>query len=74
MKLYAVTVRGLQAKHSITGSLTQYAPSQTAASKLRMAFISDYGVKRDDMTTTEVDVPTSKGGLIEFLNEKAKLG
>lgn len=47
--------------------VTQWAGSQGDASKQRSAWTKE-GVKRVDITTEIVDVPTNKAGLIEFLN------
>lgn len=41
--------------------------SQAEAAAARASFTSD-GHKRADIETKEVDVPTDKKGLIEFLN------
>lgn len=63
MQLYKTTVNDQKAKWS---------GSQSEAAKDRNALWDSYkasGGKRSDITTTPVDVPTNKQGLIEFLNE-----
>lgn len=66
MKLYLIT--------AVTGDkadiVSQYAGSQADAGKLRKA-LGEQGFKRADITTTEVDVPTGKAGLLAFLNKDA---
>lgn len=42
--------------------------SQADAGKARKEFVAD-GFKRAEITTDEVDVPTNKEGLINFLNK-----
>lgn len=41
--------------------------TQSDAGKARKTFVED-GFKRAEITTQEVDVPTNKEGLINFLN------
>jgi hypothetical protein len=63
MKLYridAVTDDGQD-------TVTKFVGTQAAASAHRKE-LSDNGFKRKNVTTTELDVPTNKEGLIEFLN------
>lgn len=63
MQLYKTTINDQKAKWS---------GSQADAAKDRNALWDSYkasGGKRSDITTTPVDVPTNKQGLIEFLNE-----
>lgn len=61
MQLYKTAVIGLPSKWS---------GSQSDAAKDRNALWEQYKDqgKRSDITTTPVDVPTNKQGLIEFLN------
>lgn len=64
MKLYIVTATSgdsLTVRHTWCGA-------QTQAAGARKAFIAD-GFKRAELSTYEVDVPTGKDGLIEFLND-----
>jgi hypothetical protein len=63
MKLYriqAVSAEGADCPATWVGS-------QSDAGKARKAFVED-GFKRAEITTEDVDVPTNKEGLINFLN------
>lgn len=44
--------------------------SQDEAVKQRMAFMDVHGVKRKSISIEQVDVPTTKAELIEWLNTK----
>lgn len=48
-----------------------WAGSQAEAATQRKAF-NQSGVRRDDIVTVEVDVPTDKKGLLEFLNNRGR--
>lgn len=63
MKLYRthVTTPGLTAE--------TWGGSQAEAASQRKAF-NQLGHKRDSVVTDEVDVPTDKKGLLEFLNKR----
>lgn len=50
------------------GKRTRFAGSQTGAASDRKHF-SDIGAKRADVSTAEVDIPTAKGPLLDFINE-----
>ena len=56
--------------------LTEFAGSQTDARKIRMNMEEPFKVlkpkARPEVTVIELDVPTDKKGLIEFLNELVK--
>jgi hypothetical protein len=62
--------------YKITGSLkddnefraTRWVGSQADAASARKEFNSKLGMPRDRITTEEVEVPTTKKELIEFLN------
>lgn len=47
---------------------TLWAGSQAAAAADRKSLVSDAGFKRNEVNTEEVEVPTNKTGLIQFLN------
>lgn len=49
---------------------TVWAGSQAEASKQRSTWTAA-GIKRVDITTDEVDVPTDKKGLLAFLNVRS---
>ena len=53
-----------------TGDKESWAGSQAEAASQRKAF-NQAGHKRDSIVTMEVDVPTDKKGLLEFLNKRA---
>lgn len=64
MKLYVITASNedsLTARHTWCGT-------QAQAAGTRKEFIAD-GFKRVELSTYEVDVPTGKDSLIEFLND-----
>lgn len=62
MKFYLVT-----ASDSTTDHQT-WAASQSDAAGARKHFVS-LGIKRKDISTYEVDVPTSRAELLVFLND-----
>ena len=45
--------------------------TQADAAAMRKEWNTKLHVKRDDILTEEVDVPTDKKGLLEFLNGRA---
>lgn len=59
MKLYRVDAHGK----------IKWVGSQAATAKARKEF-TDVGVKRNEITTTEIDVPTRKVELLDWLNEQ----
>ena len=61
MKLYRVSANADVQKIVWVGT-------QSDAAKARKEFVSD-GFKRAELSTEEVDVPTNKEGLLEFLNK-----
>lgn len=63
MKLYKITTEGR--------NQTVWAGSQTESAKARKE-LTEAGVKRSEIKTTEYDVPTNKDGLLKWLNENAK--
>jgi len=69
MKLYIVSAQvdasedGTKFKHVNTALVSQ---AECASARKEL---TDRGVKRKDIATYEVDVPTTKGGLVEFLNK-----
>lgn len=62
MKLYRTITSTADPKEAWAGS-------QAEAASQRKAF-NQSGVRRDDIVTVEVDVPTDKKGLLEFLNKR----
>jgi hypothetical protein len=62
MKLQKITASQIGAVRTV------FAGSQSEAAGLRKQLVSEGGYKRADITTTEVDVPTDKKGLLEWLN------
>jgi|CXWK01.1.fsa_nt_gi ribosomal protein L20A (L18A) len=65
MKLYRVSFNDGDNKE-----VAKWVGSQDEATKQRMAFTSEHGVKRKDISVENIDVPTSKAELIEWLNTK----
>ena len=63
MKLYKIT-----GKLNETATTSVWAGSQDAAGKARKALMSEHDLSRSEITTDEVEVPTNKAGLIDFLN------
>lgn len=77
MKLYKIHRPIHELSDSISlDAVTEFAGSQADARKTRMSleepFKSLKPKARPEVTVTEVDVPTNKKGLIEFLNELVK--
>lgn len=62
MKLYKTTAA---AKHEAQPA---WSGSQADAAKDRKHFNSDKKIPRAEIETVEVDVPTDKKGLLDFLN------
>ena len=52
------------------GTKTKWVGTQAEAANIRKQFV-DAGRKRAELTTSEVNVPTDKAGLLAFLNENA---
>lgn len=50
-------------------TVTRFAPSQGAATTLRMQLVSEGLGKRSDFTISQIDIDTKKEGLIQFLND-----
>ena len=73
MKLYKIT----RPIHELNGEdvddMTQFAGSQADARKVRIEFEAPFKhlkpKDRPEVTVEEIEVPTDKKGLIEYLNE-----
>jgi hypothetical protein len=50
----------------------RFAGSQSDASKRKVELVDQFGLKRAQATVEEIEVPTGKVELLEFLNELAK--
>lgn len=61
MKLYKTMA------NTVEGPSVRWAGSQAEAASQRKAFNAS-GIKRADVTTDVVEVPTNKAGLLEFLD------
>ena len=76
MKLYLITNPGFENEDRTELAHREFAGSQADARKARIAEEANHKElkkdKRPVITVTEVDVPTHKGGLIDFLNELVK--
>ena len=71
MKLYKTT--GMQPiSEGRYDKFVSWQGSQTEASKARTALRSQ-GCKRDNVTSQEMDVPTTKDALLEWLNKNVKV-
>ncbi len=46
----------------------QWVGTQAETSKVRKEWMAEHGFKRADIETDEVEVPTNKKDLLEFLN------
>lgn len=57
-------------KIEVLGAKTKWVGTQAEAANIRKQFV-DAGRKRAELTTSEVNVPTDKAGLLAFLNESA---
>ncbi len=76
MKLYKIH----RPIHELNGedvdAVTEFADSKDDARKSRLNLEEPFKVlkpkARPEVTVTEIDVPTHKGGLIDFLNELVK--
>ena len=61
MKLYLIIAK------NATSEAAKWAGSQAEAASARKEFIAE-GYKRAEMDTHDIDVPTNKEGLLQFLN------
>lgn len=61
MRFYLIHAKNSDAEKSV------FVVSQADAASARKELVGE-GFKRADVTTTEVDVPTDKAGLLNFLN------
>jgi hypothetical protein len=71
--MYEVTATVPAKDDATEKNLLQYASSQGDAAGKKRDMLEKYrdaGLKRSAITIEEVDVPTSKAGLIDWLNEQ----
>ena len=66
MNLYLV--HGLIATETTVETFAQWCGTQAECASARKAF-AERGAKKADIFTREIDVPTNKAGLLEFLNK-----
>jgi hypothetical protein len=52
------------------GGITKYTGSEAEARQVRVGIMRDYGMKRKEVDITALDIPTSKGDLLVFLNDR----
>lgn len=64
MKLYRIVA----ASEKGADIITRWVGTQSDAAKTRKELVAD-GFKRAELSTEEVDVPTNKEGMLEFLNK-----
>ena len=67
MKLYLITAEVDVSDVGDTLEASEFVGSQAEAATVRARMNKD-GIPRKDITTTAVDVPTDKEGLLRFLN------
>lgn len=53
----------------LDGKIVRWASAEGAAKQERRAMMEAHGLKMADVEITKVDVPTSKAGIIEWLNQ-----
>lgn len=51
-----------------TQTAKQFAGTQAQVREIRQTFVNDYGVKKKDVEVEEVDIPTGKQDLLDFIN------
>jgi hypothetical protein len=66
MKLYRVSL----ITEAGGAKTAKWVGSQDEATKQRMALMDAFGLKRKDVHIGQIDVPTTKADLIEWLNAK----
>lgn len=66
MRLYKTTANADES------TLVRWSGTQADAASERRIFNSTKKIPRDSITTEEVEVPTNKQGLLEFLNSQEK--
>ncbi len=71
MRFYKVLATNNLKDEELPDTETVWVSTQSDAAAARQKFISD-GFRRKDLETTEVDVPTSKSELLEWLNQNAR--
>jgi len=74
MRAYTVTHSGIPQKDGDTKPFLKYAGSQSQAADAKRELWDanrDNGIKRSDIEVTEIEIPTHKAGLIDWLNENA---
>lgn len=68
MRLYKVTC-DVQEGFGVDVTYQTFAGTQADAAKARRALMAEHGVRFQDTTSDEVDVPTDKAGLLAFIDE-----
>lgn len=56
-------------QETVERKVVRWASAAGAATKARMELMAEHSLKRDSIEIAQVDVPTSKGGIIDWLNE-----
>ena len=69
MRLYKIIATNTNGASDITKPKTQWVGSLADGVQARKKMMTE-GYRRKDITETEVDVPTDKAGLLEFLNKQ----
>jgi hypothetical protein len=63
MKAYKVVAQAVGQRSS------KWVGSQAAAASVRKDFNSKQGYRQSEITTLEIEIPTDKKGLLDFLND-----
>lgn len=63
MRAYKVHVQ-----YGIGMTATKYAGTQAEVREARRSFVDEFSVKKKDVTTEEVEIPTAKAELLDFIN------
>lgn len=62
-------MRAYKVSMSLEGAeITGFAGTQKDATTARQTLVDKYGVKKSSVTIEDVDIPTDKTGLLDFLN------
>lgn len=69
MRLYQVTGARTGSESVPAASRMIFAGSRAEASAARMTIVEELSIRKSTIDIQEVDVPTGKVGLLEFLNQ-----
>ena len=66
MRVYQIVING----GTTALPVRRYAGSEAEARKVRMDLMTEFSMKRSAIEIAPVDIPTSKGDLLVFLNDR----